>query len=442
MTMAQIGANWSRSLRGLARTVLLSPISPGVFVAVVSMLRRVGVLRRPPRRQASKVEKIFISHPYSSVGDMVLLLPLIEKIKEEWPEAEVDIVAGRGASELLEGVIGLHRVFICESHRSPKGIMGDYCRLVRHLRLYKRQIMPYDYDLAIAPRWGSILTADAANLAYLTGATQRVGYSGSVDGGSRAIDALFTIAVTGGKHEHETSRNLKLLDRAGLTRTSGTKELYVNRPIKALINLARQSNRQAWLDTVGDNGALPARKFAIVSPGATAAFRVWPLEPLAWSIREIHRETGLIFYVVGGRGDAALCAALAEHDPGFAYSVAGKTSLKQLVGLLVDAELFVGMDSGTAHIAGALGVPTVVISPFPETCEDEHQNSPIRFRPCGPKVRVLQPRYAIPPCSPSCSFPGPHCIRQVEKEEVVAAALQMAHSLLSGGNDSVRSGRE
>jgi ADP-heptose:LPS heptosyltransferase len=83
------------------------------------------------------------------------------------------------------------------------------------------------------------------------------------------------------------------------------------------------------------------------------------------------------------------------------------------------------MDSGIAHIAGALGIPTVVLSPFPSSCAEEHPNSPTRFRPCGPRVRVLQPESPLPPCHPTCSFSGPHCIQQITPEDVLEAVREL-----------------
>ena len=79
---------------------------------------------------------------------------------------------------------------------------------------------------------------------------------------------------------------------------------------------------------------------------------------------------------------------------------------------------FVGLDSGPAHIAGALGVPTAVIFPHPRDGSPAHVGSPERFRPWGDpaRIRVIQPATARSPCVDGCDADHPHCILQLDVE--------------------------
>jgi len=165
----------------------------------------------------------------------------------------------------------------------------------------------------------------------------------------------------------------------------------------------------------------------VISPGATRAFNRWPIRRLATVTQELYRKTGVHFYIVGSSSDAHLCADLARLVPECSTSIAGTTNLRQLTCLLSESVLFLGMDSGTAHIAGGLGIPTLVISPFPSGCREELPNSPVRFRPCGPFVGVLQPTHPTFPCSPNCTLGEPHCILQIGVKEVVMEALELIH---------------
>lgn len=416
---------WVKKSRRILKAVLVFPISPAVFALGVEALRFLGLLPQAQRGHEGPVRQILVSHPYSSVGDAVLLLPLLERIRNEWPTADIDIVVGDSVCDLFSGVNGIRHRFLCDSHRSRIPILGNYIRLVKHLLRYRRQMMPHAYDLAIAPRWGSIMTSDAIYLSYLTGATQRIGYSSAVDGGNRAMDRLLTKSALGGWHEHETIRSLKLLDRAGLTGEEIKTPFTVDRPIQALLNLANRKTSEPMMvpGFLGENGALC--KYAVISPGATKLFNLWPTPRLAEVIRELHRRQGLQFLIIGSAVDAAICQELAEQVPVCAKSIAGTTSLKQVAQILSMAQLFIGMDSGTAHIAGAVGIPTLVLYPFPSSYTEEHPGSPVRFRPCGPHVKILQPSHGTPPCFPTCTWPGPHCILQIATEEVVSAAINL-----------------
>ena len=50
------------------------------------------------------------------------------------------------------------------------------------------------------------------------------------------------------------------------------------------------------------------------------------------------------------------------NNPQYRYLV-GKTSLPQLMGIFCYADLFLGIDSGTAHLASILGTPTLILYP-------------------------------------------------------------------------------
>jgi ADP-heptose:LPS heptosyltransferase len=398
-------------------------------MAIVFALRKVGILRTPARRSSELIRRILVSHPYSSVGDLVLLLPLLERIRSEWPQATLDIVVGSNACTLLSGVDGLDRIFVCGSQNAGFALFGIYRRFFRNLLFYKRQIMPSDYDLAIVPRWGSIMTSEAVNLAYLTGAPMRIGYSASVDNGDLSTDRLLTRAVTGGEYEHETTRNLRLLDRALLTRNGQRYETAMNCTIESLLNLVRMTKAASHEIGILQGSISAYKRIAVVSPGATRPFNRWPAKRLAAVMQELFRKTGLYFYVVGGESDAHLCGELARLAPECSKSVAGATNLSQLTYLLSQSVIFLGMDSGTAHISGGLGTPTLVISPFPSECRDDLPNSPVRFRPCGPHVRILQPARSLAPCFPNCTSRRPHCILQVGVEEVVNSAIELLENI-------------
>jgi ADP-heptose:LPS heptosyltransferase len=415
-------------LRSLVRRSLTLLISPRAFVIWVGGMRAIGLLRKPNEGQNGLIKHVFVSHPYSSVGDMVLLLPFLERIRAEWPAATIDVAAGSNASDLLAGVEGLSQVFDTGPQNSKLPVLGRYLRLLRHICLFRRKIMNFDYDLAIAPRWGSEMTADAVYLAYLTGARLRVGYSSAVDGGRAGLDKLLTNAAIGGWHEHETARSIGLLYRAGLTK-EGPQKSAVELPIDSLENLVRLDRAKAGPGAQFLKSVLLSERYAVVSPGATNKCNIWPSGLFADAIRRLNASSGIFFYVIGSRSDEALCKSIVEQAPHCSRSLAGQTNMKQLVALLASAKLFIGADSGTAHIAGGLGVHTIVVTPFPAGCKDEHPRSPVRFRPCGPFVHVLQPGRTLPPCDATCSFPGSHCIEQIRSDDVVNVAngvLQVA----------------
>jgi len=104
---------------------------------------------------------------------------------------------------------------------------------------------------------------------------------------------------------------------------------------------------------------------------------------------------------------------------------AGKLDLLATASLIQQADLFVGNDSGLAHVAGAVGTRAVVIfgPTDPRICE-----------PLGEGHRILQ---ADLDCQP-CFFYGPsqnqaaaachrECLSAIELERVVGACQECLH---------------
>ena len=89
---------------------------------------------------------------------------------------------------------------------------------------------------------------------------------------------------------------------------------------------------------------------------------------------------------------------------------AGETSIGQALALLSRCAGFVGNDSGSMHVAGALGIPTVGI--FGST-------NPARTAPLGARTRVLYHQLECSPClERTCRFGHYDCLHRVAVQEV------------------------
>ncbi|QOY89700.1 glycosyltransferase family 9 protein [Paludibaculum fermentans] len=100
--------------------------------------------------------------------------------------------------------------------------------------------------------------------------------------------------------------------------------------------------------------AAPARRpaYSVLHPMASAADKTWPAANFLKVARHL-REAGLPPVIIGGPGDDLSAFAEFERLEG--------APLEGVKSLLSGAELFVGNDSGPAHMAAAFGVPVVVL---------------------------------------------------------------------------------
>ena len=77
-------------------------------------------------------------------------------------------------------------------------------------------------------------------------------------------------------------------------------------------------------------------------------------------------------------------------------SVAGKTTIAELAALLAQCDLIVSLDTGTFHVARAVGLPGVVIAPAWQSPLEWLPVQSERYRVLrGPSIRDIPPDYSI-----------------------------------------------
>jgi heptosyltransferase-2 len=94
-----------------------------------------------------------------------------------------------------------------------------------------------------------------------------------------------------------------------------------------------------------------------VVPGSNAPARRWPAERFA-ALAGALAERGHRLVVMGSGGEAELTTRVSRGAPG-AVDAGGRTDLVDLAALLSLCELVVTNDTGSMHLAGAVGTPTV-----------------------------------------------------------------------------------
>ena len=159
---------------------------------------------------------------------------------------------------------------------------------------------------------------------------------------------------------------------------------------------------------------------AHVASFAHAAKR-WDVSRYAEVFDALGVRHGLPVALLGSSGEKDVNAeAAARATKARTFDLAGKTSLPEALGVLAEARLFLGNDSGLAHLASAAGTPAVVV--FGST-------DPGATRPWdGPRLDEKSVRLALVRrrtlCAP-CRFdvcPIDHaCMEGVRPEDVLAA---------------------
>lgn len=144
----------------------------------------------------------------------------------------------------------------------------------------------------------------------------------------------------------------------------------------------------------------------------------WPLERFA----EVANSVGtarpdIEWQLLGAPGEAGMGAKLSGMIRARHVNLVGKTDLSQLIAALRQCRALLTNDTGTMHLAAALGVPTIAV--FGST-------EPILTGPLGDRHIVI--RHHVP-CSPcfrrECPFGHYDCMSGVPPERVRDAVLEV-----------------
>ena len=168
----------------------------------------------------------------------------------------------------------------------------------------------------------------------------------------------------------------------------------------------------ARLQTVG----LAAAPFAVMHPAAAFATKQWAAEKFA-RVADGLADRGLRVLVITASNEAHLADELKSNAsaPVVAFT---DLSLPEITALLARARLFVGNDSGIAHMAAAVETPAVVIF---------GSSNVAHWRPWTSTSGVAEVVFEEMECQPChgyfCEkFDEPECIKRVPVERVMAAA--------------------
>ena len=328
----------------------------------------------------------------SFLGDSLLTLPLVRRLKESLSGARVSVLTLPKNGDVFRNNPWVDEVILDDKRGEHGGLFGTW-KIARALKRRR-------FDLAVIPH----RSFRSALVAWLAGIPRRVGFAAS------AGRFLLTDAVPFAWLTHDLERNLALArPLGGESRPFIGEASYIVPPRPTPAFAARLTAA----------GIAPDARLAGVHPGAAWATKRWLPERFAELCRRL-KSDGLTPVLIGGPADAALGAEIARESG--AADLVGQTDLEDLKSLMGRLALFVTNDSGPMHLAAAAGVPVVAI--FGATTRE------LGFFPYGSGHRVVEAPLACRPCGlhGAKACPEGHflCMRLLSVDQVHEACLAAA----------------
>ena len=319
----------------------------------------------------------------SSMGDIILTLPVLKTLKTRLPQAEIDVLVKARYRDLLQGHPQVDKLLVLEE---GEGLVS----LARRLR-------GRSYDLVVDLH---------ANLR------------------SRLLSLMISAARTLRVSKRPLRRRLMVLFHRRSAEPVHTTDLYLQTLRPLGIEARREAPRlfvppdeaEAAERFLEEHGLAGRRPLAGLHPGARWPGKRWPAGRFIETGRRLTGEGPGGVLVFGGAEEAGLAEEVARGIGPNAVPAAG-LGLRPLMALIARCDVFITNDSGPMHLAAALNVPVAAV--FGPT------HPVLGFWPLGERDTVLT---ADLDCSP-CSLHGGRrcsrdwlCLRKVTVDQVVAAA--------------------
>ncbi len=325
---------------------------------------------------------------FSSVGDILLITPLVRAIRTRYPECHLTVLT--------------ERIF--------RPLLSDNPKIDRILEL-----------------------RDGTSLTHLAREIRHTGYTHKLDLQGDIRTRLLRSMAPGnwsGYSKRRLARGILVRfkqDRYARMAPPPVAERYFEaaralevtpdgKPAEFALSDDAHRHADRWLR---DNSLDGIRPLVALAPRSGSETKCWPVPHWVTLVRQLAAE-GIDSVLVGEPEDAAACETIAASGGARSKSVAGTFGLQRSGALIARARALVTGENGHMHMATAVRTPVVAL--FGPTVRQ------FGFQPYGAPSVVLEQNLACRPCSveggPRCPLGHHRCLRDIQPQTVRRALDQ------------------
>ncbi|MDP8212037.1 MAG: glycosyltransferase family 9 protein [Candidatus Zapsychrus exili] len=311
-----------------------------------------------------KVNKILVIS-LSNIGDVVLTFPVIDILKNDFPDAELSVVIGPKAKFLLEGNPSFKNVYIYNKHQS-------FLKTVFWIFELRKE----KFDLVVDLR--NTVIPLLVSPKYRT-----------------------KLRKTKDKGAHMKEKHLKRL-----------RSVYSYEKLDIINKYSFFVSRQDkdYIDQVIKKEVQGENAFAVVAPSAADSAKQWSEQGFAQVCDEVVRTKGLKIVLVGDENDRKIAQSVDKFMENESINLCGRINLAQLSELLNRSTLAITNDSAPMHLASYLNKP--VLSIFGPT-------NPLRYGPWGYKSVYVKRKDNCFVCNNAKLKEKHRCIESILTSDVI-----------------------
>lgn len=280
-------------------------------------------LRNSSIKNIIKPKKILLIRT-DRIGDVILTLPMIDTLKYNYPDANIDFLVNKRVIELVQDYPNINKV-----HAIEKDSLKDILKVCRENK--------YDLAVLVRPIFSIALAVFFARIKYRLGT------------GYRWYSFLFNIKHMGHRKysvKHELEYNLDLLDELGCKRIENIiPGLKVE---DSHLDKVKVKLRERGVDFLKD--------IIIFHPGTLGSAKIWRVENFVKLVDLLSNDKSCDFnlFVTGTKGDDVILNKVVSAV-GNKVFVIKDLNLKEFSALCKIAKMVVSNSTGPIHIAAAVG---------------------------------------------------------------------------------------
>ena len=323
------------------------------------------------------------------IGDAVMTIPALRSLREIYPDAAISLHTRPWAEGVFRDADFIDEIIPTEGRGSIRSVI-DQTRVLREQNFDLAILFPNSFESALVTRLARI--------------PRRFGYATE----QRGFLLTDKLEVPAWKNElHESKYYLNLVE------SLGTEVGTVDEP-RLQVSEERRSEAREDLAT---SGVQEGRKVIGIGAGSTNSLaKRWPATNFARlaDLLSAVEDADVVF--LGNENEADVSRSVLEASQEKHIDLTGQTDLATATAILSELDLFISNDMGLAHIAAAVGTPTIVI--FGPTNENT-------TRPLGPCVEVIREPVECSPCMLRECPIDHRCMTRISPERVFESASKM-----------------
>lgn len=329
---------------------------------------------------------------YRFIGDTLLTVPFLRNLRAAYPDAQIDMLVAPNSGEVLRDCPYLDELLWFDTTRKHR--YENRAERPKSFWHYVGLLRQRQYDTAFVLK----RSFSSAALAFLAGIPERIGFN------TEGRGLLLTRTVPYSKNDHEVESFLSLLQAAGVPVTDRQLESW----------WSHQETEKADTVLAGIQASTPGpKRHVVVHLTSSNPAKQWSNDHAKHLVEWLLTRKDCHVHCLGASADAPLYEAL-KSTVLSAYRKrmhihCGEFSLLESMAFLKRMSLVVGVDSGTLHMASAVGVPVVALF------------GPMNALKWGPpNSRIVQQPLACRPCD--LATPCHHefaCMKHLQPEAVI-----------------------